>query len=109
MTDENIQLVHPEKYIRHVNAIWPNASHRTDITILDTYFNAKTESCAKLAIGGVLDGIDNIMSGKWANGFACVRPPGHHSGGRHTVNGFCVYNNVAIGARYLIQRSSLLM
>jgi acetoin utilization deacetylase AcuC-like enzyme len=58
--------------------------------------------CAKLAIGGVLDGIDRIMNGKWQNGFACVRPPGHHSGGRYTINGFCIYNNVAIGARYLL-------
>jgi len=36
-----------------------------------------------------------------------VRPPGHHSGGRHTINGFCIYNNVAIGARYLLEHHKL--
>jgi histone deacetylase 6 len=35
------------------------------------------------------------------NAFALVRPPGHHSGFRNVINGFCVYNNVAIGAKYL--------
>lgn len=88
-----------------MTTLWPKTSHRSDLTVLDTYFNEKSEKCAKLAIGGVLDGIDKIMAGDWRNGFACVRPPGHHSGGRHTINGFCVYNNVAIGARYLLQRT----
>jgi histone deacetylase 6 len=41
------------------------------------------------------------MSGRWKNGFSIIRPPGHHSGSRNTINGFCIFNNVAIGARYL--------
>ena len=39
VTDENIRMVHPEKYMKHVSTLWPKTSHRTDITILDTYFN----------------------------------------------------------------------
>ena len=46
-------------------------------------------------------GIDKIMNKDWANGFAVVRPPGHHSGAKNALNGFCILNNVAIGARYL--------
>ena len=41
------------------------------------------------------------MDGSWNNGFAVVRPPGHHSGVKQTLNGFCIFNGVAIGARYL--------
>ena len=41
------------------------------------------------------------MEGAWKSGFAVVRPPGHHSGARNTINGFCIFNNVAIAARYL--------
>lgn len=44
------------------------------------------------------------MSGKWGNAFAVVRPPGHHSGARNTLNGFCIFNNVAITAKYLRQK-----
>lgn len=42
------------------------------------------------------------MEGKWLNGFAIIRPPGHHSGAKNTINGFCIYNNVAIGANYIL-------
>ncbi len=47
------------------------------------------------------------MKGDWRNGFAVIRPPGHHSGGRNTMNGFCIFNNVAIAARYLQSRYNL--
>ena len=69
--------------------------------VLDTYFNEHTELCSKIAVGGVLMAVDKIVSGAWRTGFALVRPPGHHSGGRNTINGFCVFNNVAIAAKYL--------
>lgn len=44
------------------------------------------------------------MEEKWENGFAVIRPPGHHSGAKNTINGFCIYNNVAIGANYILQK-----
>lgn len=71
--------------------------------VLDTYFNEHSEKCAKMAVGGVLEAVDHIVEGNWKSGFALVRPPGHHSGARNTINGFCVFNNVAIAARYLQQ------
>ena len=46
-------------------------------------------------------GIDKVMDGSWSNGFAVVRPPGHHSGSKKTLNGFCIFNGAAIGARYI--------
>jgi len=45
--------------------------------------------------------LDKIMKGEWKNGYSIVRPPGHHSGFRNTITGFCIFNNVAIGAKYL--------
>lgn len=65
--------------------------------------------CSKIAVAGVLQGIDKIVKGEWENGFAVVRPPGHHSGGRNTINGFCIYNNVAIGAKYLVTSKFILI
>lgn len=58
-------------------------------------------------MGGVLEGVDHVMNGRWKNGFSIIRPPGHHSGSRNTLNGFCIFNNVAIGARYLQTKYNL--
>lgn len=69
--------------------------------VLDTYYNKHSRVASHLAVGGVIEGLDKIQEGKWRNAFAIVRPPGHHSGARNTINGFCVYNNVAIGIEYL--------
>ena len=41
------------------------------------------------------------MQNRWKNAFCIVRPPGHHSGYSNTCVGFCFFNNVAIGAKYL--------
>jgi len=49
----------------------------------------------------VLLALDKIIQGQWKNGYSIIRPPGHHSGYRNTINGFCIFNNVAIGAKYL--------
>jgi histone deacetylase 6 len=47
------------------------------------------------------------MSGRWKNGFSLIRPPGHHSGVKNTINGFCIFNNIAIGARYLQEKYNI--
>ena len=55
------------------------------------------------AVGGVFNLLDEILSGKGKRGFACVRPPGHHAEPDKAM-GFCLFNNVALGARYLQER-----
>ena len=87
--------------------LWPKASHRTDLTILDTYFNKHTSKIARISCGGALEGIDNVMKERWSNGFSLIRPPGHHSGAKNTINGFCIYNNIAIGAKYVQKKYNL--
>jgi len=65
------------------------------------YLNQYSFSCAKLAVGAVIQGVNDIYSGKVVNGFCVVRPPGHHA----TYNksqGFCIFNNIAIGAKCIL-------
>jgi acetoin utilization deacetylase AcuC-like enzyme len=104
VTDEELGWVYPQAYIEYIRTLWPKHSHRTDLTILDTYFCEQSERIARMSAGGVLEGLDRVMSGEWRNGFSLIRPPGHHSGVRNTINGFCIFNNVAVGARYLQHR-----
>ena len=62
--------------------------------------------CAVQAAGGVLAAVDAVMEGKVQNAFCAVRPPGHHAM-RNRAMGFCLFNNVAIAARYVQQKHQL--
>jgi acetoin utilization deacetylase AcuC-like enzyme len=59
-----------------------------------------------MAVSGVLTAIDRVMEGSLLNAFCAVRPPGHHAESNRAM-GFCLFNNVAIGARYLQKRHGL--
>ncbi|MDX1417798.1 MAG: histone deacetylase [Candidatus Promineifilaceae bacterium] len=65
----------------------------------DTYCTAESYKLAKLAVGGSCMVLDKIMEGKATNGFALVRPPGHHAERDH-ISGFCIFNNIAAAARH---------
>lgn len=67
---------------------------------LSLYVNAQTFDCARLSCGGVIEMCRAVMDGKIKNGFAVVRPPGHHSE-PEDPSGFCVFNNAAISAKWL--------
>lgn len=66
----------------------------------DTRTSARSFETALLAAGGVLELVDAVASGAARNGFAFVRPPGHHATGGRAM-GFCLLNNVAAAARHL--------
>jgi acetoin utilization deacetylase AcuC-like enzyme len=72
----------------------------------DTPVSARSFETACLAAGGLLALLDEVMSGRLRNGFAFVRPPGHHAE-RARAMGFCLFNNVAVGAAYLRRRHGL--
>jgi acetoin utilization deacetylase AcuC-like enzyme len=72
----------------------------------DTIASAETYEIAKLAVGGLCNAIDGVMTGEVDNAFALVRPPGHHASAGNSA-GFCIFNNVAIGAMHAMKRYGL--
>jgi len=102
-TCEELALNHDSAYIKAIEATAGRAQVSLDP---DTSTSAGSWCAAKLAAGAVLDGCDMLMSGQAVNAMALVRPPGHHAEYDRAM-GFCLFNNVAIGARYLMQRHGL--
>jgi acetoin utilization deacetylase AcuC-like enzyme len=94
---DELLLCHTREYLRtaqhDVEAGYPY------LTTGDTDITPASWDCALLATGGVLNAVDAVMAGKARNAFCAVRPPGHHATPSRGM-GFCLLNNVAIGARY---------
>ncbi|WP_367846507.1 histone deacetylase family protein [Rhodoferax sp. WC2427] len=72
----------------------------------DTSLNIYTWDAALAAAGATLAATDAVLAGELENAFCAVRPPGHHAG-RDTASGFCFFNNVAIAAKYALERHGL--
>ena len=72
----------------------------------DTSLNVHTWEAALCAAGAALAATDAVMAGELENAFCAVRPPGHHAC-RDKAMGFCFFNNVAIAARYALERHGL--
>lgn len=72
----------------------------------DTKTSPDSYAAACLAVGALVKGVDLVMAGDIDNGFALVRPPGHHAEQNHSM-GFCLFNNVAIAAHYAIETLGL--
>jgi acetoin utilization deacetylase AcuC-like enzyme len=72
----------------------------------DTAMNRYTWNAVLRAAGAAIAATDAVMAGELANAFCATRPPGHHAT-RGRAMGFCVFNNVAIAARYALQRHGL--
>ncbi len=102
--DEWITLVHRPEYVEHLNREAPS-SGRVSLDA-DTSMSPGSLTAAYLAAGGVLAGVDAIMVGQVQHVFCAVRPPGHHAEAGRAM-GFCLFNNVAIAARYAQKRHGL--
>ena len=72
----------------------------------DTAINEHTWKASLRAAGAALAATDAVMAGELENAFCAVRPPGHHAG-RNQASGFCFFNNVAIAAKYALERHGL--
>lgn len=97
-TEKEIQWVHTSSYVSTIKA---TAGKERVVLDPDTSTSARSYEVALLAAGGVLKALELILQGKVKNGFAFVRPPGHHAEASRAM-GFCLFNNVAIGAEYLL-------
>jgi len=101
---EDAKLVHDIEYIKHIESFCISGGGLLDLG--DTVASPETYRVALHAVGGILRAVDLVMDGKFQNAFALVRPPGHHAG-RFTACGFCIFNNVAIAAQYLLRKFKL--
>lgn len=100
---QEICLVHDSTHLDRVAATAGKSYFAFDA---DTPVSAQSYDTALLAVGGLLTLLEAIMTGDIDNGFALVRPPGHHAE-RNRAMGFCLFNTAAIGAQYLRKRFGL--
>jgi len=101
-TELEIKLVHTQNYIdlveKEVNLLQKNSI--SFLSTGDTVISKKSNKVARTAVGAGLSGADAIMKGEVSSAFVLSRPPGHHASASKGM-GFCIYNNIAIVARYL--------
>ena len=102
VTQSECCLVHTEKFWTdwlETDSLSQLERDRLASSMDSIYLNPSSVRCARLAAGGVLQCLDQLVSGHSEAGFAVVRPPGHHAEADCSA-GFCIFNNVAIGAKY---------
>lgn len=100
---ECVKAVHTERLITMIrNLCGPTLQHIDS----DTVVSEKSYEAALFAAGAGITAADAIMDGKIDNAFCAVRPPGHHAESDRAM-GFCLFNNVAVAARYLQRKKGV--
>ena len=92
---------HSSNYINQVSKSFPE----NGLAFLDgdTVVSPGSKDATKDAVGSIIAAIDGVQNKEFKNAFCPVRPPGHHAE-KEKAMGFCIYNNVAVGANYLIEK-----
>ncbi|KAF7210436.1 transcript variant X2, partial [Nothobranchius furzeri] len=101
-TDEELLLAHTKPYISMIEST--QTMTQQELQMLSdkydsVYLHPESFQVGVTAVGSVLQLVDQVMTSELRNGFAVIRPPGHHAESNEP-NGYCVFNNVAIAARY---------
>ena len=95
---------HNKNYINFVEKSFPEKG----FTYLDgdTIISPGSKEATSDAVGSIISAIDGVQNKEFKNAFCAVRPPGHHAK-KERAMGFCIYNNVAVGAHYLLEKYNL--
>ncbi len=103
ISEDRLQGVHTPAHIARVRQVAERGGGHLDA---DTYVTRHSYDAALLAAGGLLGLVEAVLAGKVDNGFALVRPPGHHAT-RSRGMGFCLFNNVALAAHFARKEKGL--
>lgn len=110
---EELALIHDPAYIQRVQhaatrvqRLEAESGRKSRFFATDTYISAQSYQAALYAAGASLTAIDAIFQGQIENAYCLVRPPGHHAL-MDSAMGFCLFNNVAIAARYALEKHGL--
>ena len=99
-----LKIAHEADYIDEVENSFPKKGlHFLDG---DTIVSPGSKQASSDAVASIITGIDSVQNKEFKNVFCPVRPPGHHAE-KNKAMGFCIYNNVAVGAHYLIEKYKL--
>ena len=98
---ELLENTHNKDYINFVEKSFPEKG----LSFLDgdTIISPGSKEATTDAVGSIITAIDGVQNKEFHNAFCAVRPPGHHAE-RNKAMGFCIYNNVAVGAHYLLEK-----
>ena len=98
---ELLENTHNKDYINFVEKSFPEKG----LSFLDgdTIISPGSKEATADAVGSIITAIDGVQNKEFNNAFCAVRPPGHHAE-RNKAMGFCIYNNVAVGAHYLLEK-----
>ncbi len=102
-TVEEIALVHQKQYIKQTEDLASQGGGWLDP---DTVMSSGSYEAALYAAGGLMRAVEAVMAGEVDSAFALVRPPGHHATSGYG-KGFCLFNNIAIAARYALAEYKL--
>jgi len=99
-----LEITHNSDYINFIEESFP----KKGLSFLDgdTIVSPGSKEATLDAVGSIIAAIDGVQNNEFKNAFCAVRPPGHHAE-KNKAMGFCIYNNVAVGANYLIDSYKL--
>ncbi len=90
---EDVEMVHHPAYVQKIRTFGQGYVDP------DTYISEGSLDAALFAVGAVMEAVDRCQKGEIRRAFCAVRPPGHHAEADRAM-GFCIFNNIAVGARY---------